>query len=233
MSGKASVSAGIGGDAFALAAGELGMLSAARLFVGEAEAAGGRDAVAALRSALGSAFPVLDAVASRALAGTPVPPPAVAPLMQALEGCTRLLFVGLEVDCVEPLASALAALAPAARIGVVLDMNLPHDEARVAANLEGVGANGVSLVPVTAFQRFSGHRSALITAVYGNDGFRAAVCSSWVRIYGPDARTQFRSLLGWDLLGAPLHEYPRWLSETSVGDFTDLIGPAGAAGTGP
>lgn len=230
MTGKAMGSSGIGADAFALAAGELGMLSAAGLFVGEAEAAGGQDAVAALRTTLGSAFPVLDAVASRALAGRPVLAPAVAPVVQALEGCTRVLFVGLEVDCVEPVARALAAQAPDTRVGVVLDMNLPHDEARVRANLEGVGGRGIELVPLTAFQRFSGHRSALVTTIYGSDGYRAAVCSSWVRIFGPDARTQFRSLLGWDLLGAPLHEYPRWLSETSVSDFTEVLGAADGAG---
>ncbi|MBI1949211.1 MAG: hypothetical protein HYS27_26225 [Deltaproteobacteria bacterium] len=212
-----------GADAFALVAGELGMLSAARLFVNEAEAAGGHGAIGDLKAALGSAFPVLDAVAGRALADDPVRAPSITPVVEALAGCTRVLFVGLEVDCVEPVARALAAQVPSATVGVILDMNLPHDEARVRANLEAVGERGVSLVPLTSFQRFSGHKSALVTAIYGTDGFRAAVCSSWVRIFGPDARTQFRSLLGWNLLGAPLNEYPRWLSETSASDFTELI----------
>lgn len=212
-------------DAFALAAGELGMLTAARLFAQEAQAAGGDDALRSLRSSLGSAFPVLDAVVARSLAGDPVPPPVVGPVREALAGCVRVLFVGLEVECLEPVVHALRPMTPELHVGVVLDMNLPHDEQRVRANLEGLDARGVALVPLTEFQRFSGHRSALVTAVYGTDGFRAAVCSSWVRIFGPDARTQFRALVGWDVLGAPLHEYPRWLSETSASDFTDLVSP--------
>jgi hypothetical protein len=213
-------------EAFALAAGELGMLSAARLFVREASAAGGDDAVAAVRASLAPSFPVFDAVASRALAHDPVPQPDLDSVCAVLEGCARVLFVGLEVECLEPLVRRLRASTSDLRVGVVLDMNLPFDEARVRANLEALEPGGVQMVRLSEFQRFSGRRSALITPVYGSDGFRAVVCSSWVRIHGPDARTQFRALIGWDVLGAPLQAYPRWLSETSAADFTSFV-PAG------
>ena len=213
-------------DAFELAAGELGMLSAARIFLREAERTGGRGAIAELREALGAAFPVLDAVATRAAAGGAIAKPDLDELASALQGSKRLLFVGLEVELLEPLVNRLRATEPTLRVGVVLDPNLRHDDARVAANFTGPDLADVAVVPLADFQRFAGQRSALVTPIYGTDGFRATVSSAWVRVFGPDARTQFRTLLGCDLLGEPLREYPRWLCETSTADFTAICGPA-------
>lgn len=202
-------------QAFLMAATELGMCSAARLFVRELAAAGGDGLVAEARDQLGRAFPVLDFVAGRALAGEPEPPLDPAPVLRALAGIARLLVVGVEADFLDALVPRLAGV----EIGLLAETGPAQaDLRRVLANYGG----RVRAVTLDDFQRWAGRRSALLTFVYGSDGHVAHVQGAWLRVSGPDVRTQFRSLIGWDILGRPLDVYPRWLVETHRDDFSDL-----------
>ncbi|WP_437874533.1 hypothetical protein [Sorangium sp. So ce513] len=206
------------GQAFRMVASELGMRSAARLFVRELMEAGGAPLVREARDALGREFPVLDFIAEQRLSGgeeAPIDPQGV---LDALRGVTRLLVVGLEADGLDALAPRL----PGVEVGLVTDAGgLDPDFRRVLANYDGL------MVPVglSELQRWAGRRSALLTFVYGTDGHAAHVSPSWLRVSGPDVRTQFRSLIGWDILGRPMTVYPRWMVETSAGDFSRLVGP--------
>jgi hypothetical protein len=40
---------------------------------------------------------------------------------------------------------------------------------------------------------------------------------------GQDVRTQFRSIIGWDVLGEVMYLYPRWMTETSLADFSHVV----------
>ncbi|AUX21580.1 hypothetical protein SOCEGT47_020660 [Sorangium cellulosum] len=206
------------GQAFRMAAAELGMRSAARLFLRELMDAGGVSLVHEARDHLGREFPVLDFVAERWLAGEPDAPLDPAGVIEALRGVTRLLVVGLEADCLDALVPRLSGV----EAGLVTDAGgLDPDFHRVLANYDGL------MVPVALsdLQRWAGRRSALLTFVYGTDGHSAHVSPSWLRVSGPDVRTQFRSLIGWDILGRPMTVYPRWMVETSRSDFSRLVGP--------
>lgn len=199
--------------AFRRCVGELGMWSASTLFLRTARQRGGPDAVAALREALGAEFPVLDVLAEEQ-----APPRSALPdVLACCAGLERLLVIGLEADCMAPL---LAGLAPSTEVILLLGTTFPVDEARVDA------AWGAALrrTDLASFQRFAGPRSATLTTVYGSDGFRAAVPRVWVRCHGDDVRTQFARLIGWNVLREPMSRYPRWLVETDVADFTDLLG---------
>src|SRR5687767_8596752 len=90
-------------QAFLTAAGELGMCSAARLFVRELAGEGGDALVAAARDRLGRAFPVFDFVAACFLEGERAPPIDPSPVIEALDGIARLLVVGLEADFLDAL----------------------------------------------------------------------------------------------------------------------------------
>ena len=46
---------------------------------------------------------------------------------------------------------------------------------------------------------------------------------------GPDVRASFRTLLGWNLLGERPRLHPLYLAETSLTDFSIVIGPEEAA----
>lgn len=189
------------------------MWSASTLFVRTAARRGGAGAVEQLREALGVEFPVLDVVATQ-------PTGALGALDGVLARCAgleRLLVVGLEADCLEPL---LERLPPAVQVRLLLDTTFPVDEARLDA---GWGAR-VGRTDLSSFQRFAGARSAMLTTIYGSDGFRAVVPRVWMRCHGDDVRTQFARLIGWNVLGGPMSRYPRWLTETEVSDFTDLVG---------
>lgn len=201
--------------AFRLASSELGMCSAAWLFVREAAAVGGERAVEDLRAGLGRAFPVLDAVAGRVLEGGARPSVDPVAVVAACAGVERLVVVGLEADHLDALAAAL----PDVRLSLLRHEHDEVDWARVAANYPGA-----ALVDLAGFQRESGRRSALVTFVYGALPERAFVHPVWLRAFGADVRTQFRVIVGWDVLGAPPAVYPRWLAETGAQDFSMLVG---------
>ena len=200
-----------------MAAGELGMASAARLFVRELSQSGGDALVGEACDVLGREYPVLDFVAHRWIHGERESRLDPAPTVRALEGITRLLVVGLETDALDVFVSAL----PGVEIGLVAEpFGVEPDMRRVLANYHGV----LQPVSLTEFRRWVGRRSALLTFVYGTDGHTAHVAATWLRVAGPDVRPQFRSLVGWDILGEPMRLYPRWLVETNCNDFSALVG---------
>ncbi|WP_437855127.1 hypothetical protein [Sorangium sp. So ce363] len=207
------------GQAFRMVAAELGMRSAARLFLRELMGAGGAPLAREARDQLGREFPVLDFVAEQWLSGGAEAPLDVAGVLDALRGVTRLLVVGLEADCLDALVPRLSGV----EAGLVTDAGgLDTDFGRVLANYDGL----IEPVGLSELHRWAGRRSALLTFVYGTDGHAAHVSPSWLRVSGPDVRTQFRSLIGWDILGRPMTVYPRWMVETSSSDFSSLVGPA-------
>ncbi|MRG96569.1 hypothetical protein [Polyangium spumosum] len=210
------------GQAFRMAAGELGMASAARLFVHELSQLGGEALVDEACDALGREYPVFDFAAHRWLSGArdprldPMQDPG--PVVRALGGIGRLLVVGLETDALDALVPAL----PGVEMGLCAEpFGVEPDMRRVLANYGG------ALAPVTLTElgRWAGKRSALLSFVYGTDGHTAHVVATWLRVAGPDVRAQFRSLVGWDVLGTPMRLYPRWLVETACDDFSEIVGP--------
>lgn len=205
-------------QAFRVACGELGHCSAAWLFVREVAAEGGAASVEGLRDGLGRAFPVLDAIARAWLGGATEARVDVAPVLAACAGAERVLVVGLEAMHLDALVARLPA---EARIGLVLHGAPDADWDRVLANLRG-RVEGTSL---GEFQRWAGPRSVLVTFGYGVLGGRVHVNPAWVRVSGPDVRTQFRGLVAWDVLGAPMFVYPRWLASASVEDFSQVVLP--------
>ena len=209
-------------DAFALAAGELGMFSASRLFCDEIFQEGGAALVGEMRELMGPIYPVLSVLAARVEVEGGVPAPDPRPMIEELQGIHRVVVVGAEAWIIDALADAL----PSVAVGVVVDATLPFSAPRVAANLEG----RATLIGLEEVTRWCGARTALLTAVYGSDGYRATVCSTWLRLMGPDTRMLFAALVGWNLLGPAMEVYPRWLQDTLVDDFTAVVGGAGASG---
>lgn len=201
-------------QAFRLAAGELGMCDAAWRFADEVEAEGGPALLEAVRDVLGATFPVLDAVFSRRLEARQ---PSVEPgaVCAACEGLKRVVVVGLEARWLDALIAAL----PQVELAVLPSAALAGDAARVAANLP----SRVELIGLDRFQRLAGPRSGVLTFVYGATSSSAFVLPEWVRCQGADVRAQFRSFIGWNLLGSPPEVYPRWLVETSSDVFTHLV----------
>lgn len=203
-------------QAFTLAAAELGMASAAWLFTAEVQAGEGTEGVTRLRDALGRRWPVLDAICAAWLEGARVPTVDAAPVVRRLEGITKVVVVGLEVRWLDAL---VAALPPQVRLGVVRHSELSPDWDRVIANYAG----RMELLELADFQGWAGQRSALLSFVYGAGGVGGLFAlSAWMRVSGPDVRTQFRELLGWDVLRVPLATYPRWLVPVAASDFTQL-----------
>ncbi|HEY8379137.1 MAG TPA: hypothetical protein VIK91_21740 [Nannocystis sp.] len=202
--------------AFLTATSELGMASTAFLFAREI-AKSGDAALAEARDLLGREFPVFHCVAGRWLTGARDPAPDIEPVLAALAGLARLLVVGLETTWLDLLLPRLGGV----EVGILReDTGLHGDFRRVLANYEGL-AVGVELADMS---RWSGRRSGLLTFVYGSDGHVAHVPAAWQRVSGPDVRTQFAALVGWNILGAPMDLYPRWLTETGVADFSHLVG---------
>lgn len=202
--------------AFRVAAGELGHVSAAWLFAREVAAELGEGGVEQLRDGLGRAYPVLDAVVGQWLSGARSPRLLADEVALACAGAARLLVVGVEARHLD----ALLPLLPAdTRVGLVR-LGLGVDWERVLANWGG-RVEGTDLAD---FQRWAGARSALLTFAYGGAGGEVFVHPSWVRVHGPDVRTQFRSILAWDVLGAPLYVYPRWLVGVPPEQFSTLVG---------
>lgn len=203
------------GQAFLMAAGELGMASAARLFVRELAAIGGDELVAEACDSYGREFPVLDFVAHRWLQGDRNFSRNLTQVFQALEGTKRLIVVGLETDELDGLVQAL----PGIEIGLVAEpFGVAPDMRRVLANFQGA----IVSVDLADFRRWAGKRSAILTFLYGTDGHVAHVAATWLRVSGADVRAQFRTLVAWDVLGEPMRLYPRWLIETSCEDFSTI-----------
>lgn len=206
--------------AFLSCVGELGMWSAARMFVNATWEAGGAEAVRGpLLDTLGSQFPVISELGARACdTGAPIAAPSPAGVLALCQGLRRLVVIGVEAAALGPLVDALP---PALEIALVVDTGFPIDEARLRA----AWTPRVQLTSLGEFQRHAGAYSALLTAVYGANDFHAAVCPAWPRVHSPDVRTQFRRLIGWDLMGSLMSSYPRWMVETARADFTDWVAP--------
>lgn len=203
--------------AFHQSAGELGLWSAARLFVNAAFAAGGLDAVRSVDDALGDDHPVLEHVAQRALqTRMPVPSPLLDGVIARCAGLRRLVMVGIEA---EVLGGVIERLPADVDIVAIPDTMFPADRDRLVASW----TPRVRLTDLGVFQAAGGARSALLTPVYGADDFHAVVTAAWVRAHSRDVRLQFRHLIGVNLVGARMAAYPRWLSETDRADFTELL----------
>ncbi len=211
------------GQAFRIAAAELGMASAAQLFIDELAKAGDARAVAELRDRLGREYPVLDYAAARWLANEEPPAIDPGPMVKALGGIERLSVVGLEAAHLDALLPLLGGV----EVGFITEGRaLMPEWRRVLANYAGAGDEGrVAAVGLSDFQLWAGPRAALMTFIYGGDGHVVHVSGQWLRVSGPDVRTQFRSLVAWDVVGGALHVYPRWFAEVSRSTFTKVIGP--------
>lgn len=202
-------------QAFRTAVSELGMASAAWLFVGETAAHGGDAALSALRDDLGREWPVLDMVCAAAQSHHPTPEPDVACLDSLWQGVERLVLVGHESLWVDAL---LARLPVHLRVALVCHGDPLTDWDRLAANHRG----RLELLPLAEFQTWAGARSVLMTFVYGHSARQVFVLPSWLRVAGPDVRLQFRHLLGWHIMDLPMDVYPRWLVATDADAVTEL-----------
>jgi len=204
-------------QAFRLAASELGMASAAWLFVRQTAAAEGAAGVAALRDAMGRNWPVLDAVCAGWLAGRQTQSIDPDQLREDLIGAQRLLLVGYEADWVDAL---LPHLASELRVGLITAGDPLADWERVLANHRG----RIEPVAPAAFQSWAGPRSLLLSFVYGHTPQQLFVLPAWLRTAGSDVRLQFRELLGWHIMDTSLALYPRWLVAAEPDTFTVLRG---------
>lgn len=202
-------------QAFEVAAGELGMCSAAWLFVREVAREGSDELVAELRDLLGRSFPVLDAVAATWLAGARAPVVDSDRVLQACAGASQVVIVGAETLFLDDLLPRMGTT----RAALVTHGTFAVDWDRVVANYPGY----LDPVDLSSFQRLAGRRSVLLTFVYGTQGESTWVDPTWLRIMGPDVRTQFRSIVGWDVLGGAPYLYPRWVVEASLADFSEVI----------
>ncbi|HVG63392.1 MAG TPA: hypothetical protein VNA24_32805 [Hyalangium sp.] len=203
-------------QAFIVAVGELGMACAASLFVESVAQEDGTDGVAALRDALGRSFPVLDAVAEQWLAGARALRTDPTAILAACEGASELVVVGLEAFFLDAL---MARLPPRTRCALLCHSPFDVDWERVLSNYSG----RISPVNLESFQSWAGPRSVLLTFAYGVGGSSTHVLPAWVRATGEDVRMQFRSLLAWNVLQAPMFVYPRWLVEVDAASFTHVF----------
>ena len=202
-------------EAYRAAAGELGMCSAAWLFVREVATVEGHAGVAAIRDALGRAFPVLEVVATTFLEGRAAPSIDVDAALEALAGAERVVVVGVEAAFLDVLLPRLRGRS----VALLQHSSLDVDWERLRSNYEG----HLELVSLDRFQAMAGPRSALLTWLYGTLGNRTHVLPSWLRVCGQDVRTQFRTLVGWDVTQAPMFLYPRWLVQVALEDFTERV----------
>jgi hypothetical protein len=202
-------------QAFAIAAAELGMCSAAWLFVRETAAEGGDALVGQLRDRLGRDYPVLDSVAASWLDGARSPAIDTDGVLGALRGITRLVVVGLETAFLDALLPKL----PGCRVSLLTHGELDADWSRVLANYPG----RIEPTDFGSFQALAGNRSALLTFAYGVREPNTHVAASWLRVSGADVRTQFRALVAWDVLRAQMYVYPRWLVEARTVGFSHVV----------
>lgn len=201
-------------DSFAATAGELGQVTASWLYL-DAVLEGWPGGATALREALGRSFPVADAVCALAEQGRKKPVISVAAVSSALEGCDEVVLIGYEADFVDALLAAL----PGRRFALLAQSSFEVDFQRVTANHQG----RLVALDFPRFQSWAGARSALLTFLYGTSESTTHVVPEWLRATGSDVRTQFRSLVGWEVLQAPLHVYPRWLEQVELSGFTHVI----------
>jgi hypothetical protein len=203
-------------QAFGTVAGELGQATAAWLFVRAVARSSGDGGVTMLADRAGPAFPVLDAVARGWVAGVreqKVDPRAV---LEAIGKATRLVVVGVEATLLDAL---VAKLDPTVKVAMIAHSPFPVDWERVLDNYGG----RVERVDLDTFQHWAGGKSALLTFAYGHVDSRTAVAPLWLRACGADVRAQFRALVGWNVLEAPLQLYPRWLVEIEIDSFTHFV----------
>jgi hypothetical protein len=211
------VAAGLPGglaQAFGVAAGELGMCSAAWLFCREVASVAGDAGVSALRDQLGRTFPVLDAVAAHWLCGARGPNLDPTAALATCARAERVVVVGIESAFLDALVPALGVPAALLRRSA-----FEVDWERVISNYQGQ----LELVDLDSFQGWAGPKSVLLTFAYGVHGERTHVLPSWMRATGEDVRTQFRSLVAWDVLRTSMYVYPRWLVEAPTDHFTHLV----------
>lgn len=201
--------------AFRAAAGELGHADAAGIFAAAIDAEHGSDGVAAFRDALGREFPVADAVAGRWLSGWRPQPPDPAPVAALLRGIRRLAVVGLEAEHLDALLDALDGV----RVGLLTWNALPADWERVIAN----GGGRAEAVDLDSIFGWAGPDAAILCFAYGDGQQSLFVPPAWLRLNGPDVRTQFRALIAWNVLPAPFGVYPRWFHEVPRADFTGVV----------
>jgi hypothetical protein len=200
---------------FRAAAGELGMATAAWLYVREVASVRGAEGVQSLRDALGRAYPVLDVVAASWLEGRHAPDVDLERALPAFAGVRRIVVASIESAFLDALVPAL----PQVSFALLRHRPFPVDWDRLKANYAG----RLELVGLDDFQRWAGPRSALLTFAYGVTEHHAHVSPIWLRAAGPDVRTQFRALIAWDVTRAPMSVYPRWLVQVPLTDFTGVI----------
>lgn len=202
-------------QAFAVAAGELGMVSAARLFIRTCAGAGGAEAVGCLLDQAGPSFPVLDAAARAWLAASTLPALDPAPVAALLARCSTIVVAGFESEALDRLCPALADQS----ILVLTHGALPGDWERMLANYRGrLGA-----VDLDGLLDHAGAGSALLCFATGGQDGSLFVPESWLRVQGPDTRTLFSRLVAWNLLPCSFQRYPRWQAEVLATQFTDLV----------
>jgi hypothetical protein len=203
-------------QAFGAVAGELGMASASWIFVRAVARCTGDPGVAALAEGAGAAFPVLDAVARGWLGGLRETSLDPRPALVAVGKATRLVVVGVESSHLDALVQELD---PAVKVALIAHSPFPVDWDRVLDNYGG----RVERVDLDTFQHWAGGKSALLTFAYGREDSRTAVAPLWLRACGADVRAQFRALVAWNVLGASLQLYPRWLVEVEADTFTHFV----------
>ncbi len=202
---------------FIVAAAELGMASAARVFVEEVARALGTEGVELARDAIGRQFAVFDSVASTWLERGETQRLDPEGVLGALRGARRVLVVGTEADALDLLVPRLEV-----PLGLVAGGGgIEEDVVRTAANYSG----RMEVVPLGAWTSWAGARSALLAFVYGADDHVANVSPAYLRLVGPDVRASFRSLVGWNLLGARPRLHPRYLAQTGLEDFSVVLPP--------
>jgi hypothetical protein len=206
--------AGLEGS-FAVAAGELGMCSAAWLFSQVLLEQGGAELLRQARDELGREYPILDAIAERTLAGAAPPRPDPAPLLAAIGQPRRVVVVGIETLFLDALLPRLDGV----KVALLRHGPFDVDWQRVLDNFGG----RVAATDLDDFQTWAGPRSVLLCFAYASHGHGAFVLPSWERVVGADVRTQFRALVAWDVLAGPLLVYPRWLVEVSLDAFTHVV----------
>jgi hypothetical protein len=204
-------------QAYAAVVGELGMVSAAWLFVREVATHAGAPGVEAFAAESGPNYPVIDAVARQWLEGRRAPVIDVQQVLAAIEGAKHVVVVGHESLHLDAL---VAAAPPELVLSLLAHRPFPVDWDRVLANHRG----RVDLLHLDSFQSASGPKSALLGLAYGAHGDRTHVPPLWARAVGADVRAQFRALVGWDVLGSEMYVYPRWLTEVGLDEFTRFVG---------
>jgi hypothetical protein len=110
-------------------------------------------------------------------------------------------------------------LDPAVKVAMIAHSPFSVDWNRVLDNYGG----RIERVDLDTFQNWAGGKSALLTFAYGRVDSRTAVAPLWLRACGADVRSQFRALVAWNVLEAPLLLYPRWLVEIEADSFTHFV----------